>query len=103
MEQTSERRMQQRFPYKSYASYMKLGDARNLPDIYYTMAEVIDICGGGVRLRLPQPTINDGTLMITKIPLTGISASLPVLSKVQWVAEETKDTCIVGIKFVLGN
>lgn len=103
MEEASERRIQQRFPYKSYASYMKLGDASNLPDMHYSMAEVIDISGGGAKLRLPVSSINIETMMITRIPLLGISASLPVLTKVQWVKDESENTCIVGIKFVLGN
>ncbi len=103
MEKLSERRMQQRFSYKSYASFMKLGDTHNLPDMHYTMAEIIDVSGGGARLRLPLSTVNEEILMITKFPLPGISASLPVLTKVQWVKDESENTCIAGIKFILGN
>lgn len=103
MLETPEKRMQQRFPYKSYASYMKLGDIYNLPDLSYSMAEVIDISGGGAKLRLPLPTISIETLMITKVPLQGISVSLPVLTRVQWVKDETDKTCIAGVKFILGN
>ncbi len=103
MENTLEKRMQPRFLYKSYASYMKMGDVCNLPDLCYSMAEILDISGGGLRLRLPQPLVNEETLMITKIPLSGISATLPVFVKVQWVKAESENTCIAGLQFVLGN
>lgn len=67
------------------------------------MAEILDISSGGVKLRLPLTEIHEEILMIAKVPLPNISASLPVLAKVQWVKNESECTCIAGIKFMLGN
>ena len=103
MEGQPERRMQVRFPYKNQGSFIRLGDIKTPPDTSYSVAEIIDISAGGAKLRLPSQDIKEETLMITKIGLPGISASLPVLTKVQWIEKESEKTCIAGIKFILGN
>lgn len=98
-----ERRFNERFHYEGKASYMRMGDASNLPDTSYSTAEIVDISSGGSRLRLNQLMLKEGTLLITKVSLPGISATMPVIAKVQWVREESEKNYQAGIKFVLGN
>jgi len=100
---TQEKRLYERFPLTSYASYMRMGDSANLPDMSYSMAEILDISNGGLRMRLPQLMIIEGTLLITRVPLPGVSATIPVIARVQWVMEESERTCQAGLKFLLGN
>lgn len=98
-----EKRINDRFPYEGYISYMRMGDISNLPDTSYSMAEVLDISSGGLRLRHNQSMLNEGMLLITKVPLPGVPAMIPVLGRVQWVIEENERTYQAGIKFLIGN
>lgn len=104
MEKTNyEKRIHDRFPYEGYANYMRMGDISNLPDTSYSMADILDISSGGLRLRHNQLMLNEGMLLITKVPLPGMSAAIPVLGRVQWVSEESERTYQAGIKFLIGN
>lgn len=100
-----ERRINDRFYYEGNASYMRMGDTASLPDTSYSTAEILDISSGGVRLKLNNnPTLNEGTLLIAKIPLHGITTTMPVLARVQWVSEEKEKAAYqAGIKFLMGN
>lgn len=100
----NEKRIYNRFPYEGSMRYMRMGDMSNLPDTSYSTADVLDISSGGVRLRLNQIGLNEGTLLITKVPLRGMSVTMPVLARVQWVSEENETTTYqAGIKFLLEN
>ncbi len=98
-----EKRVFERFPYKGTLSYLRMGDATNLPDISYSTAEIFDICNGGLGVRFNQSTLNEGTLLIIKIQLPNIPASIPAIGRVQWVKEIGVKNYQAGIKFVLGN
>ncbi len=100
-----EKRINERFHYEGNASYMRMGDTSSLPDTSYSMAEIIDISSGGVRLRLKNNLmLNEGTLLIAKVPIHGIAATMPTIARVQWVSEEKEKVAYqAGIKFLMGN
>lgn len=98
-----ERRFFERYPYKGTLSYMRMGDATSLPDTSYSNAEILNISSGGLGLKVNQPNLNEGTLLIVKIQLPDISATIPVIARVQWISEMGENNHQAGIKFILGN
>ncbi len=98
-----EKRIHNRYLFDGTLSYMRMGDMHKLPDTDYSVAEIADISSGGLRLKLNQPMLNEGSLLITKFPVSGTSATIPVIARVQWINKESENSFQAGIKFIIEN
>ena len=96
-----ERRLDQRFPYKYPIRYMAMGDLARPPDEAPNEGGVVDLSNGGMRIRTAKRGLEKGLILRVWLPVSEVEVSVPVLTEVRWIDEETPGTFRAGMTFMV--
>lgn len=103
LKKSQEKRIYKRYPFEATITYIKLGDIKSPPDINYSAAKISDISSGGFKLELNQASLDNGALLLIKLPLPDTTVMIPVIARVQWISKDNGKSVYVGVKFIIEN
>ncbi len=92
----------QRFPCKFPVSFLALGGRGHPQAIGAVSSEIMDLSDNGMRIRLQRRTLEKGTVLLIKVPLSSAPVSVPSIAEVIWIKEDKPGTCEAGLKYVIG-
>lgn len=98
-DKTVERRTNPRFLCARQFSYFAMGDLLHPPAKAPVQGKILDISNSGMRIKVKEHYLNNGAIMIVKIPVFQIEARIPTLAEVKWV-KESQPGCQAGLRFV---
>lgn len=98
-EESSENRVNSRFAYANPFTCLILGDITHPPDESSIYGEITDISSGGIGIRVGKK-LDQGTVMLVRVPIAGTGAKIPTLMAVKWI-KENHNEYHAGLRFVM--
>lgn len=96
-----EKRTVPRFPFKNPMKYMTMGHPPHLPDQAYEAGELVDLSDNGMRMKIEGRKIEEGTVLLVRIPVSGPPVTVPSLAQVLWTRGGDSGHYESGLKFVV--
>jgi hypothetical protein len=94
-------RAAQRFPCKFPVSFLALGSRGHPQVINAVSSEIMDLSENGMRIRLQRQTLEEGTVLLVKVPQSSAPVTVPSLAQVRWIKAGKSRTCEAGLKYVI--
>ena len=98
-EELSENRINNRFAYANPFTFVILGDITHPPEETSIHGEIIDISNGGIGIKVGKK-LDQGTVMLVRVPLAGTEAKIPTLMAVKWIKKNCNGYH-AGLRFVM--
>jgi hypothetical protein len=95
-----ERRCTIRHPYPGTVSFTALGNSHNPPNDIDKPADIIDISDDGMRIRISDLSLREGSMIKVRVPIRCKNTAIPVLAEVRWVKEQMPQYCQAGLRFL---
>ena len=99
--QGKQSRLDVRFPFRTTVSYRVLGEDFRPPWDFKEEGEMIDLSNHGARIFFRRMKVKVGFMLILRIPVLEISATVPTLAQVKWVKENVPGVWHAGLSFML--
>ena len=96
-----ENRTENRISYVRPLNYTTIGQYLHLSNEVGLQSTILDISGGGMRIRTDVHPSFDGVMIRAWIPLPQPSIAVPVIATMRWFKEETAQVYNIGFEFVL--
>jgi PilZ domain len=97
----NEKRTVPRFPFKSPLNYMAMGYPSHTPDRNYEAGELVDLSDKGMRMKIEGRKIEEGAVLLVRVPVSGPPVSVPSLAQVLWTREQNSGDYESGLRFVI--
>lgn len=96
-----ERRGESRFPYCRAFRYVATGEPRRSFSHRVVSGEILDLSNGGMKIRLKRRALlADGAVVVARIPLRNIKATVPTVAVVRWT-KALDSGLLAGLRFVM--
>jgi len=94
-------RAAQRFSCKSSVGLVVLSSHGQPPDKDAISGEIMNISGGGMRMRFQGQTLEEGVVLLVKMPLSLAPVTVPSIAQVKWIKEEKPGTYQAGLQYLI--
>ena len=97
-------RIQYKFPLsvkRITLSFLALGSSGHPQVIDADSSEIMDLSSNGMRIRFRKCTLEEGTILLVKVPTMAASVTVPSLAQVRWIKAGKSRTCEAGLKYVI--
>ena len=82
-------------------SFIALG-GRDRPQVTDAVSsEIMDISSSGMRIRFQRRMLEEGTILVVKVPTMAASVTVPALAQVRWIKAGKSGTCEAGLQYVI--
>ena len=82
-------------------SFLALSSGSRPQVIDSASSEILDLSEHGLRIRLRNRTIEEGTVLLIKVPVSSAPVTVPSLAQVRWIKAGKARTCEAGLKYVI--
>ncbi len=96
-----ENRKDSRIPYVRPVSYAVIGQFLHVSSEVALQGMILNISGGGVRIRTDVQPCWEEMMIRAWIPLPQLSVTVPVIAVMRWVKDEDEQVYDIGLEFVL--
>jgi hypothetical protein len=93
-------RNSQRYAFTSAVSFVPLGISGSSLLAGTVGGETVNVSNEGMCLRVKKRPIKVGSVIQVRMPVHSLEATVPILSEVRWVKEETPTHYIIGVRFI---
>lgn len=95
-----EKRRTTRFPYLERVTFRQMGEMSEPPPEVTLTGSTVDVSEGGLSVRLEGESPRKGSVVSLRLPVSGLSVRIPILSEVRWVREIFPRTYHIGLMFI---
>jgi len=95
-----ENRKDSRIPYVRPVSYAVIGQVRNISSKVDVLGTILDISGGGMRIRTDVQPCWEEMLIQAWIPFPQRPFTVSVIAEVRWVRDEKQQIYDIGFQFL---
>jgi|WetSurSiteA1Bulk_404760.scaffolds.fasta_scaffold01636_3 hypothetical protein len=93
-------RISKRFAYTSAVSFVPLGISGSSLHAGTVGGETVNVSNEGMCLRVKKRPIKVGSVIQVRMPVHSLKVTVPVLSEVRWIKEETPMYYTIGVRFI---
>jgi hypothetical protein len=78
-----------------------MGDATHPPDTSAMDGEILDVSDMGMKIREEGRTLQDGSVLVIRVPIAEAPITVPTMAQVQWVKRAEAGFYEAGLMFVV--
>jgi hypothetical protein len=94
-------RANERFPCKSPKCFVSLNTLGKELDKDAFSGQIMNLSLGGMGLRLTVQTLEEGVILLIKMPLSLAPVTVPSIAQVKWIKEEKPGTFQAGLQYLI--
>jgi len=98
---SDQQRAARRFSFKHSVLFKVMGDTTQPMDTVATDGEILDVSDFGMKIREKGRSLQDGFVLVIRIPLPETRATVPALAQVKWVRSERSGVYEAGLMFMV--
>jgi len=96
-----EKRTDRRFTYRYPVRFAAMGRPAHAPEKKYESGEIMDLSERGMRIKVGGRRLEEGTILLVRIPVSKQPVTVPSLLQVLWTNKEEPEACEAGLRFLV--
>ncbi len=96
-----QKRASRRVPFKSSMRFKVMGNATRLPDKAAIDGEILDVSDTGMKIRGEGRSLQEGCVLVIRVPIAETRTSVPAIAEVKWVKFEKPGSYEAGLMFIV--
>ncbi len=96
-----QKRVSRRISFKRSIRFKVMGNTIHPPDNIATDGEILDVSDAGMKIREEGRSLQDGFVLVIRVPITGTRTTVPTMAQVQWVKPAEPGFYEAGLMFMV--
>lgn len=98
---SQQKRAARRVPFKHPMRFKIMGDAIRPAGKTAIEGEILDVSDTGMKIRGKDRCLQDGFVLVIRIPIAETRTSVPAMAQVKWVKAAEPGFCEAGLMFLV--
>jgi hypothetical protein len=94
-------RASRRVSFKRAMRFKVMGNATHPPDTTAVEGEILDVSDTGMKIREEGRTLQDGFVLVIRVPIAETRTTVPAIAQVQWVKPAEPGFYEAGLMFMV--
>ena len=99
--ESDQKRAGSRIPFKRPMQFKVMGNAVHPTDTIAVDGEILDVSDLGMKIREEGRQLQDGFVLVIRVPITETRTTVPALAQVKWVKPEKPGVYEAGVMFMM--
>ncbi len=99
--ESDEKRAARRVPFKRPIQFKMMGNATHPADKIAINGEILDVSDTGMKIREEGRLLEDGHVLVIRVPITETQTTVPAMAQVKWVKPERPGVYEAGLMFMV--
>jgi hypothetical protein len=96
-----QKRAARRVPFKRPMLFKVMGNTTHPTDTVATDGEILDVSDLGMKIREEGRSLQDGFVVVVRVPLSETQTTIPAMAQVKWVRPERPGVYEAGLMFMV--
>ncbi len=96
-----QKRLSHRIPFKRSMRFKVLGNATHPPGKTAIKGEILDVSDEGMKIREEGRSLQDGFMVVIRVPITETETTVPAMAQVRWVKPSNPGFYEAGLMFMV--
>ena len=98
---SGQKRATRRIPFKCPVLFKVMGNTTHHTDTVATDGEILDVSDTGMKIREKGRALQDGFVVVVRVPLSETQTTVPTMAQVKWVKPERSGVYEAGLMFMV--
>jgi hypothetical protein len=94
-------RTSHRISFKRPMRFKVMGTVTDPPDKTAIDGEILDVSDTGMKIREEGRTLQDGSVLVIRVPIAETRTTVPAMAQVRWVRPAEPGFCEAGLMFIV--
>ena len=96
-----EKRASRRVPFNAPMRFSVMGSITRPPDKMAINCESLDMSDAGMKIREKGRSLQQGHVLVIRVPITETQTTVPAMAQVQWVKTQKTGVYEAGLMFII--
>lgn len=96
-----QKRASLRVSFKRSIRFKVMGNTTHPPDEAAANGEILDVSDTGMKIREEGRSLQDGSVLVIRVPIADTQTTVPAMAQVQWVKPAEAGFYEAGLMFVV--
>jgi hypothetical protein len=96
----TQKRASHRISFKHPMQFKVMGNATHPPDKTAIEGEILDVSNTGMKIKEEGRTLQDGLVLVIRVPIAEAPITVPTMAQVQWVRPAEPGFYEAGLMFM---